>query len=42
MISGMPDTTRRTTDTVSATRQAAGELAMTAGQLQTLVSRFRY
>jgi methyl-accepting chemotaxis protein len=41
-ITGMSDATRRTTDTVSATRHAAGELAATAGQLQTLVSRFRY
>jgi methyl-accepting chemotaxis protein len=41
-ITGMSDATRRTTDTVSATRHAAGELATTAGQLQTLVSRFRY
>ena len=41
-ITGMSDATRRTTDTVSATRNAAGELAATAGQLQTLVSRFRY
>ena len=41
-ITGMSDATRRTTDTVSATRHAAGELVTTAGQLQTLVSRFRY
>jgi methyl-accepting chemotaxis protein len=41
-IGGMTEATRRTTDTVSATRQAADELATTAGQLQTLVSRFRY
>ncbi len=34
--------TRRTTDTVGETRQAADELAVTAGQLQTLVSRFRF
>jgi methyl-accepting chemotaxis protein len=41
-IGGMSEATRRTTDTVSATRHAADELATTAGQLQTLVSRFRY
>jgi methyl-accepting chemotaxis protein len=40
--SGMSAATQRTTDTVSATRQAAAELAATAGQLQALVSRFRY
>jgi methyl-accepting chemotaxis protein len=41
-IGGMSEATRRTTDSVSATRLATGELAATAGQLQTLVSRFRY
>ncbi|AGZ40933.1 methyl-accepting chemotaxis protein [Actinoplanes friuliensis] len=41
-ITGMSDATRRTTDTVSATRHAAGELAVTAGQLKTLVSRFHF
>jgi methyl-accepting chemotaxis protein len=41
-ITGMSDATRRTTDTVSATAHAADELAATAGQLQNLVSRFRY
>ncbi|MDI6099300.1 methyl-accepting chemotaxis protein [Actinoplanes sp. NEAU-A12] len=41
-IGGVSDATRRTTDSVSQTRNAADELAVTAGQLQTLVSRFRY
>jgi len=41
-IGGVSEATRRTTDTVGATRHAAEELATTAGQLQTLVSRFRY
>ncbi|WP_238011034.1 methyl-accepting chemotaxis protein [Dactylosporangium sp. AC04546] len=41
-ISGVSDATRRTTDTVSDTRQAADELAGMSAQLQTLVSRFRY
>jgi methyl-accepting chemotaxis protein len=41
-IGGMSEATGRTTDSVAAARQATGELAATAGQLQTLVSRFRY
>ena len=41
-ITGVSDATRRTTDSVSQTRHAAQELTTTAGQLQTLVSRFRY
>ena len=41
-IGGVSAATRRTTDSVGATRQAASELAGTAAQLQTLVSRFRY
>jgi methyl-accepting chemotaxis protein len=41
-ISGVSDATRRTTDSVNQTRHAADELTVTAGQLQTLVSRFRY
>ncbi|WP_430784080.1 methyl-accepting chemotaxis protein [Actinoplanes sp. G11-F43] len=41
-ITGVSDATRRTTDTVGETRRAAEELSTTAGQLQTLVSRFRY
>jgi methyl-accepting chemotaxis protein len=40
-INGVSDATRRTTHTVVDTNRAAGELATTAGQLQTLVSRFR-
>jgi methyl-accepting chemotaxis protein len=41
-IGTVSEATRRTTDTVGDTRHAADELASTAGQLQTLVARFRY
>ncbi|MGX6600530.1 methyl-accepting chemotaxis protein [Micromonosporaceae bacterium Da 78-11] len=41
-IGGVSEATRRTTDSVGATRHAAEGLATTASQLQTLVSRFRY
>jgi len=41
-ISGVSDATRRTTDTVGDTRQAADELAGMSSQLRQLVSRFRY
>ncbi|AEV86375.1 methyl-accepting chemotaxis protein [Actinoplanes sp. SE50] len=41
-ITGVSEATRRTTDTVGETRRAADELTATAGQLQTVVSRFRY
>jgi len=41
-IGGVSEATRRTTDSVGDTRQAASELAVTATQLQALVSRFRY
>jgi methyl-accepting chemotaxis protein len=41
-IGAVSDATRRTTDTVGDTRQAADELATTATQLRTLVARFRY
>ena len=41
-ITHISDATRPTTDTVSATRHAASELATTASQLQNLVSRFHY
>jgi methyl-accepting chemotaxis protein len=41
-IGTVSEATRRTTDTVGETRQAADELSTTAGQLQALVSRFRY
>ncbi|SDT22194.1 methyl-accepting chemotaxis protein [Actinoplanes derwentensis] len=41
-ITGVSAATRRTTTSVNETRQAAQELTATAGQLQTLVSRFRY
>ena len=41
-IAGVSDATRRTTDTIGDTRQAADELAGMSRQLQDLVSRFRY
>jgi methyl-accepting chemotaxis protein len=41
-IGGVSDATRRTTATVGDTRHAADDLAVTAGQLQAVVSRFRY
>jgi methyl-accepting chemotaxis protein len=41
-IGGVSDATRRTTDTIGNTRQAADELAEMSRQLQGLVSRFRY
>jgi methyl-accepting chemotaxis protein len=41
-IAGVSDATRRTTDTIDETRQAADELAGMSRQLQGLVSRFRY
>jgi methyl-accepting chemotaxis protein len=41
-INGVSAAARRTSDSVGETRQAATELADTAVQLQTLVSRFRY
>jgi methyl-accepting chemotaxis protein len=41
-IGGVSDATRRTSGAVGETRQAAGDLAVTATQLQALVSRFRY
>jgi methyl-accepting chemotaxis protein len=41
-IGGVSDAARRTTDSVGETRHAADELAVTAGQLQAVVSRFRY
>jgi methyl-accepting chemotaxis protein len=41
-ITSVSAATQRTTETMGATRQAADELNVTAGQLQSLVSRFRY
>ncbi|WP_127500753.1 methyl-accepting chemotaxis protein [Actinoplanes solisilvae] len=41
-IGGVSAATKRTTDTVGDTRHAADDLAGTATQLQSLVSRFRY
>ncbi|MEV6633700.1 methyl-accepting chemotaxis protein [Actinoplanes sp. NPDC051470] len=41
-ITGVSQAARRTTETVGDTRSAADNLATTAGQLQTLVSRFTY
>jgi methyl-accepting chemotaxis protein len=41
-IGTVSDATRRTSGAVGNTRQAADELALTAGQLQSLVARFRY
>ncbi|MEU8233473.1 methyl-accepting chemotaxis protein [Actinoplanes sp. NPDC048967] len=41
-IAGVSDATRRTTDTIDETSQAAAELAVMSRQLQDLVSRFRY
>ncbi|MEU4420562.1 methyl-accepting chemotaxis protein [Actinoplanes sp. NPDC024001] len=41
-ITTVSDATRRTTDTVGDTRHAAEELTVTAAQLQSVVSRFRY
>jgi methyl-accepting chemotaxis protein len=41
-IGAVSDATRRTSGAVAETRHAADDLAATAGQLQTLVSRFRY
>ncbi|MEU4238210.1 methyl-accepting chemotaxis protein [Actinoplanes sp. NPDC026619] len=41
-IGTVSDATRRTSGAVGETRSAASELAVTANQLQTLVSRFRY
>lgn len=41
-IGGVSAATHRTTDTVGETRHAADDLAGTASQLQSLVSRFRY
>ncbi|GID93731.1 methyl-accepting chemotaxis protein [Amorphoplanes digitatis] len=41
-ITGVSDATRRTTDTIEATRHSAEELAAMSTQLQSLVSRFRY
>jgi methyl-accepting chemotaxis protein len=41
-IGTVSDATRRTSGAVGDTRQAADELAVTANQLQSLVSRFRY
>ena len=41
-IGGVSEATRRTTDSVGHTRNAADELAVTATQLQALVARFRY
>ncbi len=41
-IAGVSDATRRTTETIGETGQAAAELAVLSGQLQDLVSRFRY
>ncbi|MDY7088791.1 MAG: methyl-accepting chemotaxis protein [Actinomycetota bacterium] len=41
-IGSVSEATQRTTASVGETRHAAEDLAMTASQLQTLVSRFRY
>ncbi|GIE87554.1 methyl-accepting chemotaxis protein [Actinoplanes regularis] len=41
-ITGVSEATRRTTATVGDTRRAADELTATSGQLQSVVSRFRY
>jgi methyl-accepting chemotaxis protein len=41
-ITSVSDATRRTTDTVGDTRHAAEDVTATAGQLQAVVSRFRY
>jgi methyl-accepting chemotaxis protein len=41
-IGGVSDATRRTSSAVGETRHAADDMALTASQLQTLVSRFRY
>ncbi|BCJ40681.1 hypothetical protein GCM10010168_73310 [Actinoplanes ianthinogenes] len=41
-ITGVSAATQRTTETMGDTRRAADELTVTAGQLQSLVSRFRY
>ncbi|HWS32511.1 MAG TPA: methyl-accepting chemotaxis protein [Actinoplanes sp.] len=41
-ITGVSAATRRTTSSANETRQAAQDLTSTAGQLQALVSRFRY
>ncbi|WP_229072863.1 methyl-accepting chemotaxis protein [Actinoplanes sp. DH11] len=41
-ITTVSDATRRTTDTVGETRTAADDLTVTAAQLQSVVSRFRY
>ncbi|GAB2569634.1 hypothetical protein Aab01nite_07230 [Paractinoplanes abujensis] len=41
-IGGVSEATQRTTASVGETRHAADDLATTAGQLQALVSRFRY
>ncbi len=41
-INSVSASARRTTESVVRTRQSANELATTAGQLQNLVSRFRY
>nr|WP_221377615.1 methyl-accepting chemotaxis protein [Actinoplanes polyasparticus] len=41
-IGGVSEATQRTTASVGETRHAADDLATTASQLQTLVSRFRY
>ncbi|WP_306209191.1 hypothetical protein [Actinoplanes sp. RD1] len=41
-ISTVSDATRRTTDTVADTRAAANELTVTAAELQSVVSRFRF
>jgi methyl-accepting chemotaxis protein len=41
-IGAVSDATQRTSGAVAETRDAADDLASTASQLQTLVSRFRY
>ena len=41
-IGSVSEATQRTTESVGDTRHAADDLAATAGQLQALVSRFRY
>ncbi|MEV6342637.1 methyl-accepting chemotaxis protein [Actinoplanes sp. NPDC051851] len=41
-ITGVSEATRRTTESVGDTRQAADEVTATAGALQAVVSRFRY
>jgi len=41
-IAGVSDATRRTTETIDQTSEAAADLAVMSRQLQDLVSRFRY